>query len=72
MFGFESEANKCLCLPLILPASELFFGIQHRARQRIRSTILKDCCQVMWCPWCYVCRLSRDMKYTELCNGTLD
>ncbi|GAA49971.1 Cornifelin [Clonorchis sinensis] len=59
------------CLPFIMPCVGLAFGLLHRGRQRINGTVCKDFCESMWCTTCYVCRLQRDMKYTEMKNGSL-
>ncbi|CAL8073670.1 unnamed protein product [Calicophoron daubneyi] len=60
------EFRECCALPMILPMFEVIMGVQHRARQHIKGTVCCDLCQWFWCPPCYVCRLSRDMKYRKL------
>lgn len=37
------DYGECCCAPLIVPASEFVLGTQHRARQRIKVSLLSCC-----------------------------
>ncbi|CAH8467236.1 unnamed protein product [Dicrocoelium dendriticum] len=64
--------NECWCSGLVIPNSITTLRSFHRGRERIYGTLFKDCLASVFCPWCALCQLDRDMKYVEASRGYLD
>ncbi|KAA0195469.1 putative placenta-specificprotein 8 protein (C15 protein) (Onzin) [Fasciolopsis buskii] len=64
--------NENVCTPLFIPTPIMALRTYHRGRERISGSIFCDCVSSLFCPWCALCQLDRDMKYEEATRGYLD
>ncbi|KAF5404525.1 Cornifelin [Paragonimus heterotremus] len=64
--------NECSLTGMAVPFSTMLLRSFHRGRERIYGTLFNDCLASIFCYWCTLCQLDRDMKRVESSRGYLD
>jgi Cys-rich protein (TIGR01571 family) len=60
-----TQLNESCCIPLCVPGATVAMRTKLRTRENIRGSICDDCLKLVFCPWCTLAQMGRELDHVE-------